>query len=250
MVINPAKQATGKKRQITINGLQVEVVRKAIKNLHLGVYPPDGRVRVAAPLAVSDDAVRLAVIGKLGWIKRQRAKFEAQPRQSQREMVAGESHYFLGQRYRLRITEQQGAGKIILRNKAMIDLHVRPGASAEQREEILLRWYREQLKNRVPPLLEKWQLIIGVRVAAWGIKKMKTKWGSCNTNAGRIWLNLELAKTPLPCLEYIVVHELVHLVERHHNDRFMALMDAFMPLWRHYREELNRSPLGHENWDY
>ena len=239
-----------KKHQITINGLTVEVVRKAIKNLHLGVYPPHGRVRVAAPLAVSDDAVRLAVIGKLGWIKRQRAKFEAQPRQSQREMVNGESHYFFGQRYRLRITEHQGTGKVVLRNKATIDLYVRADTSVEQREGVLLRWYREQLKSLIPPLLEKWQPIIGVQAAAWGIKKMKTKWGSCNVNAGRIWLNLELAKKPVQCLEYIVVHELVHLLERHHNDRFTGLMDTYMPTWRGHRDELNSTMLGHELWGY
>lgn len=239
-----------KKHQITINGLAVEVVRKAIKNLHLGVYPPHGRVRVAAPLTVSDDAVRLAVIGKLGWIKRQRAKFEAQPRQSQREMVSGESHYFLGQRYRLRITEHAGAGKVVLRNKAIIDLHVRPDASAEQREQVLQQWYREQLKSLIPPLLEKWQPIIGVQAAAWGIKKMKTKWGSCNIDARRIWLNLELAKKPVQCLEYIVVHELVHLLERHHNDQFMSLMDKHMPVWRVCKDELIHSPLGHESWGY
>ena len=238
------------KHSITINGLDVEVVRKAIKNLLLGVYPPHGRVRVAAPLAVSDDAVRLAVIGKLGWIRRQRAKFEAQPRQSQREMVAGESHYFLGRRYRLRITEHHGAGKVVMRNTAMIDLHVRAGASMEQREEVLLRWHREQLKAMIPPLLDKWQPLIGVQVAHWGVKKMKTKWGSCNIDARRIWLNLELAKKPAPCLEYIVVHELVHLLERHHNERFTALMDIHIPQWRQYREMLNTTPLGHENWGY
>ncbi|MES2027044.1 MAG: SprT family zinc-dependent metalloprotease [Pseudomonadota bacterium] len=238
-----------KKHQITINGLVVEVVRKDIKNLHLGVYPPHGRVRVAAPLAVSDDAVRLAVIGKLVWIKRQRANFKAQPRQSQREMVNGESHYFLGRRYRLRITEHQGAGKIILRNKTTIDLQIRPNTNAEQREEILFRWYREQLKTLIPSLLEKWQPILGVKLNAWGVKKMKTKWGSCNIEASRIWINLELAKKPTQCLEYIVVHELTHLLERHHNDHFIALMDRYMPLWQQARAELKRSPLGHENWE-
>ena len=233
-----------------INGLDVEVVRKAIKNLHLGVYPPHGRVRVAAPLAVSDDAVRLAVIGKLGWIRRQRAKFEAQPRQSQREMVAGESHYFLGRRYRLRIVEHDGAGKVVLRNTAMIDLHVRAGASAGQREDVLLRWHRAQLKAMIPPLLDKWQPLIGVQVSGWGVKKMKTKWGSCNIEARRIWLNLELAKKPASCLEYIVVHELVHLLERHHNERFTGLMDTHLPTWRGYRDELNAAILGHEVWEY
>ena len=237
------------KHQITVSGLTVEVVRKAIKNLHLGVYPPHGRVRVAAPLAVSDEAVRLAVIGKLAWIKRQQAKFEAQPRQSRREMVRGESHYFLGQRYRLRVIEHHAAGKVVLRN-ASIDLYVRPETSADQREQVLHRWYRKQLKALVPPLLEKWQLVLGVDVVDWGIKKMKTKWGACTIDARRIWINLELAKKPVQCLEYIIVHELVHLLERHHNDRFQKLMDQFMPQWRIHREELNRGPLGYENWDY
>jgi hypothetical protein len=236
--------------RITINDITVEVVRKAIKNLHLGVYPPNGRVRVAAPLAVSDDAVRLAVIGKLAWIKRQQAKFEAQPRQSKREMVRSESHYFLGQRYRLRLFEHHSAGKVVLRNKSFIDLYVRPETSPEKREQVLQQWYRGQLKTLIPSLLEKWQGVLGVQVAAWGIKKMKTKWGACNINARRIWLNLELAKKPIQCLEYIVVHELVHLIERHHNDNFIAMMDKYLPQWRLHREELNQAPLGHTSWEY
>jgi predicted metal-dependent hydrolase len=236
--------------QITVNDITVEVVRKAIKNLHLGVYPPHGRVRVAAPLAVSDEAVRLAVIGKLAWIKRQRAKFEAQARQSRREMVAGESHYFLGQRYRLRVIEHPGAGKVVLQNKSFMDLYIRPGTSAEQREQVLQRWHRRQLKALIPSLLEKWQMVLDVQVADWGIKKMKTKWGACTIKARRIWINLELAKKPVQCLEYIIVHELVHLLERHHSDRFRKLMDEFMPQWRLHREELNQAPLGYENWDY
>ena len=236
--------------QMIVGGLTVEVVRKAIKNLHLGVYPPHGRVRVAAPLVVSDEAVRLAVIGKLAWIKRQQAKFEAQPRQSQREMVGGESHYFLGQRYRLRVMEHQGASKVVLCNKTFMDLYVRPEVGAEHREQVLLRWYRRQLRALIPFLLEKWQAVLGVQAAAWGIRKMKTKWGACNVEARRIWLNLELAKKPVLCLEYIVVHELVHLLERHHTDRFMAIMDKHMPQWRLHREELNRAPLGQVTWEY
>jgi hypothetical protein len=237
-------------RRITVSGIAVEVVRKDIKNLHLGVYPPNGRVRVAAPLVVSDEAVRLAVIDKLAWIRRQKAKFAQQPRQSEREMVNGESHYFMGRRYRLRVHEQDSPPRVALRGIASLDLFVRPGTSSEQREAVLHRWHREQLKALIPPLLEKWQPVLGVQAAAWGIKKMKTKWGSCNVDARRVWFNLELAKKPQQCLEYIVVHELVHLLERHHNERFTALMGAFMPQWRQHREMLNKSPLGHEEWNY
>lgn len=237
-------------KHILVSGIRVEVARKAIKNLHLGVYPPSGRVRVATPLVISDEAVRLAVIDKLGWIKRQRAKFASQPRQSQREMANGESHYFLGQRYRLRVHAHDGAARVAVRGVASLDLFVRPSATAAQREEALLRWYREQLKERIPALLEKWQRTLRVKATAWGVKKMKTKWGSCNPTAKRIWLNLELAKKPVQCLEYIVVHELVHLLERHHNDRFMALMDKHLPHWRASRDLLNSGMLGHEIWSY
>lgn len=237
-------------KRITVAGIKVEVIRKDIKNLHLGVYPPHGRVRVAAPLVVTDDAVRLAVIDKLGWIKRQRATFAEQPRQSQREMVNGESHYFLGRRYRLRVHEQDAPAKVAVRGVASLDVFVRPGASPEQREAVLLRWYREQLKALIPPLMAKWQAVLGVQVAAWGVKQMKTKWGSCNAAAGRVWFNLELAKKPVQCIEYIVVHELVHLLERHHNERFAALIEAHMPQWRQYRDALRTTPLGHVDWDY
>src|SRR6266478_10095311 len=235
---------------LTINGLPVSIVRKAIKNLHLGVYPPHGRVRVAVPLAVTDEAVRLAVVGKLGWIKRQRARFKAQPRQSPREMVRGECHYFLGTRYRLRVIQQNGASRVVLRNRSAMELYVQPGTSAEQRERVLHRWYCQQLKELIPPLLEKWQSALGIQVADWGIKKMKTKWGTCSVGARRIWLNLELAKKPVQCLEYIVVHELVHLIERHHNHRFVSLMDKHLPQWRLHRQKLNAGPLAQEAWDH
>jgi len=239
-----------KKVEISVSGLAVQIVRKDIKNLHLGVYPPNGRVRVAAPLALSDDAVRLAIISRLGWIKRQREKFEEQPRQSKREMVTGESHYFLGQRYRLNVIEHHGAGKVVLPNKSTMALYVRPEASLVQRKQVLQRWCREQLKTLIPPLLEKWQTTLGVQVADWGVKKMKTKWGSCNIGPRRVWFNLELAKKPVQCLEYIVVHELTHLLERYHSDRFVALMEEHLSTWRVWREMLNHGPLGHEKWSY
>jgi len=241
---------TTEAHSLTISGLRVSVVRKAIKNLHLGVYPPDGRVRVAAPLAVSDAAVRVAIIGKLRWIKHQRASFADQAREGEREMVAGESHYFLGRRYRLEVVDGQRAGRVRLRNHRTLELQTKVGADVEDRTKLLHRWYREQMKALVPPLLEKWQAVLRVRVAGWGIKRMKTKWGSCNAEARRIWLNLELAKKPPECLEYLIVHELVHLIERNHDDRFTALMDRHLPRWRQYRKELNAAPLARETWSY
>lgn len=237
-------------KRISVSGIPVEVVRKDIKNLHLGVYPPMGRVRVAAPLVVNDDAVRLAVIDKLGWIKRQRAQFAKQPRQSEREMVNGESHYFMGRRYRLRVHEVDAPARVMLRGVASMDLFVRPGSSAERREAVLLDWHRASLRSVITDLLASWEPVLGVQAAHWGIKKMKTKWGSCNVSARRIWLNLELAKKPVQCLEYIVVHELVHLLERNHTERFTALMDSHLPDWRTRRQVLNGSPLGHESWEY
>lgn len=234
--------------QITVGDLSVDVVRKDIKNLHLGVYPPAGRIRVAAPLAVGDDVVRLAVIGKLGWIKRQRAKFDAQPRQSRREMVGGESHYVLGRRYRLRLHVYDGPPSIALSGNAWLDLTMRPGTTSAQREQILCRWYRDQLKTLLPPLLDRWQPILGVQVAAWGVRRMKTRWGSCNIPARRVWFNLELAKKPQQCIEYVVVHELAHLLERRHDDRFTALLDRHLPNWRTLRDILNRAPLGHDDF--
>jgi predicted metal-dependent hydrolase len=234
---------------ITVSGLRVEIVRKNIKNLHLGVYPPSGRVRVAVPLRVTNEAARLAVVGKLGWIKRQQMRFERQPRESSREMVSGESHYFLGRRYRLRvIPDAENKQWVIVRNKARIELHVHPGADVGTCHRVLAKWYRVQLRELLGPLMEKWQKRLRVEVTSFGIKRMKTKWGTCNTEARRVWINLELAKKSSDCLEYVVVHELVHLLVRHHDDAFIALMDKHMPRWRSIREELNGSPLAHEIW--
>ena len=235
---------------IKVSGLEVEIVRKDIKNLHLAVHPPDGRVRVSSPLLVDDEAVRLAVISKIAWIRRQQKKFEGQDRQSVREYVTGESHYLWGERYLLNVAYHQAPPKVELRNKSKIDLYVREDSDREKREQVLQEWYRTQLKEAIPSLIEKWEEIVGVEVADWGVKRMKTKWGTCTVEAKRIWLNLELAKKPPLCLEYIIVHEMVHLLERHHNDRFVALMDQFMPKWRLHRDELNQAPLGHEEWGY
>lgn len=237
-------------RHITVRGISVEIVRKDIKHLHLGVYPPSGRVRVASPSRLDDDAVRLVVISRLGWIRRQQAEFAQQDRQSQREFVTGESHYFWGRRYRIDMIEHNGPPAVRLPNNTTMELRVRPGSDREMREAVLHRWYRHQLRAELPALVAKWQPRVGVIVNDVRIKKMKTRWGSCNAGAGRIWLNLELVKKPPSCLAYILVHEMVHFLERHHNERFRALMDALMPQWRLYKDELNRAPLAHETWRY
>jgi predicted metal-dependent hydrolase len=238
------------RRQIEVRGIPVEIVRRDIKNLHLGVYPPSGRVRIAVPLRLDDEAVRLAVISRLGWIRRRQAEFERQDRQSRREMVTGESHYFQGRRYRLDVIEHDGPASVQLANNTTMTLRVRPGTAAAYREAVLQQWYRERLREQLPPLLARWERKAEVTVDEVRIKKMKTRWGSCTSEARRIWLNLELAKKSVRCLEYILVHEMVHILERHHNDRFRQLMSALMPTWRVRREELNRAPLAHEDWRY
>lgn len=235
-------------RRLSVGGLRVDVVRKPIKNLHVGVYPPHGRVRVAAPLAVSDDAVLLAVVTRLPWIKRQRARFAAQPRQSERSYVSGESHYFQGRRYRLNLIEGAPAGRVHVRNSKTLDLYVRAGSNHETRERVFLGWYRDELRSQATPVIEKWAAKLGLSLPIWGIKRMKTKWGGCSVDAGRIWLNLELVKKPPQTLEYVVVHELVHFLERRHSDRFVTLMDGALPNWRLLRDELNAEPLADEEW--
>ncbi|MBY0382308.1 MAG: M48 family metallopeptidase [Xanthobacteraceae bacterium] len=237
-------------RNITVSGMKIDVVRKDIKNLHLGVYPPHGRIRVAVPLTVSDDAVRLAVITRLRWIKRQQTRFKCQDRQSKRDYVSGESHYFLGKRYRLQISEHNGRSKVAVRNASRIDLLTRGRSSKVERERIFMTWYRKELRLLAAPIIEAWAHKLDVPTPKWGIKRMKTKWGTCRIEARRIWLNLELIKKPAQCLEYIIVHELIHFLERHHNDHFVSLMDQHMPLWRHHRSVLNSAPLAHDDWQY
>lgn len=235
---------------ITVSNIKIEVVRKDIKNLHLGVYPPAGRVRIAAPLNVKEDTVRLFAVTKLGWIKKNQLKFEGQDRLSEREYKNRESHYYEGRRYLLNIIETEAAPKVIIRNKTTIDLYVRPGATITKCHEVMNQWYRQQIKLLIPAFIKKWEKKMGVTVNDWQVKQMKTKWGSCNIEAKRIWLNLELAKKPLHCLEYIIVHEMVHLLERHHNESFIAYIDKFLPNWRYLKMELNKLPVSHGEWVY
>ncbi len=231
-------------KQITVGQFSVEVVRKDIKNLRLGVYPPDGRLKISAPHHVKDDVVRLLIVSKTPWIKTQQAKFTNQEQQAQREYVSGETCYFKGQGYLLNVIYHDHTPKVALRHNTHLDLYVRHGSSLEKREQVLIAWYRQTLKEKLPELIDKWQPVMGVTVRDWSVKRMKTKWGTCNITAGRIWLNLELIKKPEHCLEYVVVHEMVHLLERHHNARFVAYMDKFLPQWRSHKQELNSSGLN------
>lgn len=230
--------------------LSIDVIRKDIKNMHLAVYPPTGRVRIAAPLHINDEAVRLFAISKISWIRKNQRNFISQDRQTPRQYKERESHYFQGKRYLLRIIEQDEPPKVVFKTKTYIDMYVRPETTTEQRQTILNEWYRAELKKLIQPIIDKWQSRIGVTVDDWQVKQMKTKWGTCNIEKKQIWINLELAKKPLNCLEYIVVHEMIHLLERHHNHRFLALMESFLPQWKFYKEELNRFPVSHGEWTY
>jgi predicted metal-dependent hydrolase len=234
---------------LEIGPITMQLNRKAIKNLHISVLPPDGRVRVSAPESMTETAIRMAVISRLPWIKKQQSDFAKQPRQSDREMVSGECHYLWGKRYRLNVVERSGRHEVRV-GRGKIHLYVNPGTSLENKALVLSAYCRVSLKARIAGLLEYWQSKMGVEAASWGVKKMKTKWGSCNTEAKRIWLNLELAKKPPECLEYILVHELVHLLERKHSERFKTYMDKFLPDWKERRNLLNRMPLAHNHWIY
>jgi len=235
--------------QIEIGDIQVEVDLKNIKNVHLSVHPPLGKVRIAAPSRMDIDTIRMFAISKLSWIKRQQQKLLSQQRESKREYLNRESHYFLGKRYLLKVIEENIKPNILIQHDTLV-LKIRPGTSTEYKHFILQEWYREQLKELITMYIEKWEKVMNVKVDSFGVKRMKTRWGTCNSNKKKIWLNLELAKKPVQCLEYIVVHEMVHLLERKHNERFVTYMNKFLPQWRHLRDELNNLPVSHAEWKY
>lgn len=234
--------------QLRLGDITIDVEQKDIKNIHLSVYPPTGKVRIAAPLRMDLDTIRVYALSKMSWIRKQQAKLRGQDREIPRGFLNRESHYFKGKRYLLKVIETDAAPKVEVKHSTL-HLFVRPNTSTDKRRAILDQWYRTHLKMVLPGLIEKWEKKMNVSVNEFGIKKMKTKWGTCNIEAGRIWVNLELAKKPPECLEYIIVHEMVHLLERNHNDRFMSYMDEYLPKWRYYREALNRLPVKHENWN-
>ena len=232
---------------LTVRGIEVDVIHKDIKHLHIGVYPPAGRVRVAAPTRLDDDQIRLAVVQRLAWIRRQRKELRNVERQTTREMVTGETHYVWGMRKRLKVAERPGQAYVELDGDRIV-LYVASERTQEQRRRYLDRWYREQLRSELPLLISKWESELSVTVPQWTIRKMKTKWGSCNRESHHLWFNVELAKKHPNCLEYIVVHEMMHYFERNHGDAFTRLMDQHLPDWRMRRDELNGAPLAEEEW--
>ena len=235
--------------QVKLGDIAVDVVLKDIKNVHLSVHPPTGRVSISAPSRMSLDTIRVFAISKLGWIKQQQRKLQEQERETRREYLDRESHYVWGKRYLLKVIEKDAPPEVELKHSQML-LQIRPATNDGRKQAVLNEWYRKQLKEAVPPLIAKWEPVIGVKLQKFFVQQMKTKWGSCNPASASIRLNTDLVKKPRECLEYIVVHELVHLLERTHNVRFVTLMDRVMPQWRLCREQLNRLPVRHEQWAY
>lgn len=238
-----------KKERLVIGDLSIDVFFKDIKNVHLSVHPPTGKIRMSSPLRYDLDTLRVYAISKLGWINKQRTKIQSQEREAPREFSERESHYYLGKRYLLKIIEHSSAPRVEVKHDK-IELYIKKNLPASKRQSVLNEWYRERLKELVPKFIRKWEKILKVQVNEFGIKKMKTRWGTCNQKEQRIWINLELAKKPVQCLEYIIVHEMVHLLERTHNEIFITYMNKFMPQWSNYKEELNKFPVRHENWVY
>ena len=234
---------------IHLGNIAVDVVLKDIKNLHLSVYPPLGKVRISAPARMKVDTIRLYALSKLDWIKQQQKKLREQERETPREFLGRESHYVWGNRYLLEVIEKDSAPTVELMHRK-IRMQVRAGLDEGRKQEILDEWYRDQLKTALPPLIAKWEPLLNVRVNGFVVRRMKTKWGSCSPGLRTIRINTELAKKPPECLEYITVHEMIHLIEPTHNNRFVALMNKFMPTWQFHRDNLNRLPVRHERWAY
>lgn len=236
-------------KKISLGEITAEVVLKDIKNIHLSVYPPNGRVRISAPKRMDIETIRIFAISKLGWIKKQQKKLREQERESPREYMDRESHYVWGKRFLLNVVESDNPPLIEVKHSQMI-LRVRPGTSEAKRQDIVEEWYRELLKKAASDCIARWEQTIGVKVARLYIQRMKTRWGSCNHTTNSIRLNTELAKKPRECLEYIIVHEMVHLLEPKHNARFITLVEQFIPRWQFIRDQLNRLPVRHEDWEY
>lgn len=226
---------------LTIGSVEVEVKFKPIKNLHLSVHPPYGKVTVSSPEFFDLEKVRVYLITKLGWIKREQKKIATQEREGEKFMITRESHQFLGKRYLLDVKDSN-TNKIILKHSS-IELYAKESASVEAKKKVLYDWYRKELRAQIKTLIPKYAVIMNLSIPEFGIRIMKTKWGSCTTESQKLWFNIELAKKPIECIEYIVVHEMVHLIERNHNKNFVILMDRYLPNWRTQKNILNELPI-------
>jgi len=233
---------------LRVGGIEAVVLYKPVKNLHLNVLPPLGKVRVTAPQNMNDDAIRTFLATRISWIKKMQAKFKGQERQSPREYVSGETYYFFGKKYKLEVLETETTSNVEIKGKTKILLIIRPKANVLKREEIMQSWYRNELRKFLEKAINKWEKKIGVKACSYGIRRMKTRWGTCNHKKKNILFNLELAKKPERCIEYVVLHELLHLIEEKHSDKFIALLNKYMPKWKNEKEELNRLILAHEEW--
>lgn len=229
---------------IEISGIPIEVIKKNIKNIHLSVLPPDGKVRISAPTTVPDEAIEIFARTKIGWIKKQQAKFEDQPRQSERQYVSGETLYLWGKQYYLQVDYSYKGNSLVLDGDKAI-LTVRKESTVKQRDNFVNEWYRELLKTELSKLIPKWENITGLKCTSWQTKYMTTRWGTCNTDTGKIWINLQLAKKAPECLEYVVLHELAHIKVKNHGAEFIEIMDKFMPYWRDVKKKLNDSILDY-----
>lgn len=230
--------------QVVVSNISVEVIRKNIKNMHLAVLPPDGRVRVSAPTQLTDEAITMFVRTKLGWIKKQQEKFQQQPRQSERQYVSGETLYVWGKQYFLQVEYSYKGNALTLSGDKAI-LTVRKESSPKQRGSFVNEWYRSLLKQEVAKYLPKWEKTTGFYCDSWQSKYMTTKWGTCNPTSKKIWLNIQLAKKPIECLEYVILHELAHLKVHNHGPEFTAILDQYMPYWRDHKRRLNDSTLDY-----
>jgi len=233
--------------RIEIGDLEIEVLRKHIKNVHLTVHPPDGRVTLSAPLRTRLEVARAYAISKLQWIRQQQARMAGQARETPRQLVTRETHYLWGRRYLMEVVPTTGAQKVTLDHRR-IRLHVRPGASLARREVVFYEWQKSVLHEFLKEAIAKWEAVMGVKASAYYVQKMKTKWGSCNHKNKTIRLNTELVKKPKDLAEYVIVQELAHLMEPTHNERFVGLLNQFYPGWQEARMELNDLPLGWVDW--
>ena len=228
---------------IKVGNFNIDVMHKDIKNVHLSVYPPTGRVTISAPHHMNTELLKVYAISRIGWIKQQQKKLLSQAREPLKEFVNRETHYYKGKRFLLKVESNQSINAVELKHNKLI-VKTKLQSSENIIAKLIDKFYRQELHNIIPDLIDKWNNILNVNVTAYGIKKMRTKWGTCNPIAKRIWVNIELAKKPIHCLEYIIVHELVHLLERKHNDKFVAQLNRHLPNWKQIKQELNELPVG------